>query len=247
MKISFVIPAHNEEVRLPVCLASIERALARGAYDAEVIVVDNGSVDRTGEVARSYPWVRVVDEPRLGLPQARQAGFEVATGDLVANVDADTMLPEGWIDYVLREFERDDALAALSGPHIYYDLSVFHRAFTKLWYVIGYLMHLVNHYIFNVGAMLQGGNFVVRRKHMEQIGGFDTSIKFYGEDTDVAKRISKVGKVKWTFKLPIYTSGRRLKKEGTLRTALKYATNYVSTTVSGKPITYAYTDIRDDQ
>ncbi|MFA7302207.1 MAG: glycosyltransferase [Candidatus Paceibacterota bacterium] len=246
MKISFVIPAHNEEVRLPTSLASIERALARGAYDAEVIVVNNGSVDRTGEVARSYDWVRVVDEPRLGLPQARQAGFEVATGDLIANVDADTMLPDAWLDTVLAEFARDENLAALSGPHVYYDLSIVHRAFTKVWYFFGYVMHLVNHYIFNVGAMLQGGNFVVRRTHMQQIGGFDTSIKFYGEDTDVAKRISQVGRVKWTFKLPIYTSGRRLKKEGTLRTALKYATNYVATTVSGRPISYAYTDIRDD-
>lgn len=246
MKISFVIPAHNEEVRLPQSLDALERALAAGDYDTEVIVVDNGSVDRTNEVARGYDWVRVVEEPRLGLPQARQAGFEVATGDLIANVDADTMLPAGWIDRVLMEFGRDENLAALSGPHIYYDLSIVHRALTKVWYVIGYLIHLVNHHLFNVGAMLQGGNFIVRRTHLEQIGGFDTSIKFYGEDTDIAKRISKVGRVKWTFKLPIYTSGRRLAKEGTLRTALKYATNYVSTTMVGKPISYVYTDIRDD-
>ncbi len=246
MKISFVIPAHNEEQRLPQSLAAIEKALARGEYDAEVIVVDNASSDRTGEVARSYSWVQVVDESRLGLPRARQAGFEVATGDLIANVDADTLLPEGWLDTVLAEFERDPNLAALSGPHIYYDLSWAHRAGIRLWYFVGYVIHLVNHYIFNVGAMLQGGNFIVRRSHMEQIGGFDTSIGFYGEDTDVARRISKVGKVKWTFKLPIYASGRRLKHEGTIRTALKYASNYVHTTLRGKPLAYTYTDIREE-
>jgi glycosyltransferase involved in cell wall biosynthesis len=139
MKISFVIPAHNEEKRLPQSLAALERALAQGEYDAEVIVVNKASVDRTGEVARDYQWVRVVDEPRRGLPMARQAGFSVATGDLVANVDADTMLPEGWIDTVLAEFAKDHELAALSGPHVYYDLSVWHRALTKVWYAIGHV------------------------------------------------------------------------------------------------------------
>jgi hypothetical protein len=105
---------------------------------------------------------------------------------------------------------------------------------------------LINQFLFNTGAIVQGGNFVVRKSHMDQIGGFDTTIDFYGEDTDVARRISKVGKVKWTFKLPIYASGRRLKREGTLRTALKYATNYLHTTVRGKPLAYTYTDMRDE-
>ncbi len=94
--------------------------------------------------------------------------------------------------------------------------------------------------------MLQGGNFVLRRRALESVGGFDTDIEFYGEDTDIARRISKVGKVKFTFKLPMYTSGRQLKHEGTLRTAFKYATNYVYTLIFGKPLTAAYTDVRED-
>jgi len=246
MKISFVIPAYNEEKLLPTSLSAIERELNRSEYDAEVIVVNNASTDRTGEVARSYPWVIVVDEPRKGMVRARQAGFAASTGDLIANVDADTMVPEGWLDRVLTEFERDENLAALSGPHVYYDLSIFHRALTKVWYFIGYLIHLVNHYIFNAGAMLQGGNFIVRRKHLDQIGGFDTTIEFWGEDTDVAKRISKVGKVKWSFKLPMYISGRRLKHEGTLRTAGKYAINYIYPLIKGRPFTTEYTDVREE-
>lgn len=245
MKVSFVIPAYNEEQRLPELLASLEAELARGSYDAEVIVVNNASTDRTAEVARSYPWVRVVDEPRKGMVRARQAGFAASVGDLIANVDADTIIPEGWLARVLKEFEHDEKLAALSGPFVYHDLSALHRAGTRLWYYIGYLSHLVNHYIFHVGAMLQGGNFILRRTFLEQVGGFDTSIEFYGEDTDIARRISKVGKVKWSFALPMYASGRRLKHEGTLRTALTYAANYVYTTLRGKPLTVTYTDVRE--
>jgi len=156
------------------------------------------------------------------------------------------MLTEGWLKKVLVEFERNENLAALSGPYIYYDLSLPHRISTRIFYFFGYLSHLINHHILHSGAMLQGGNFIVRRTHLERIGGFDTSIEFYGEDTDIARRISKVGKVKWTFKLPMYTSGRRLAKEGILKTGWRYAINYLHTLMRGKPLTIAYTDVRDE-
>lgn len=237
MRISFVIPAYNEEKNLPQCLASIERELAHTPCDAEVIVVNNASTDNTGEVARSHARVRVVDEPHKGLVCARHAGYTAATGDIIANIDADTMLPEGWLKQVLMEFERDRNLAALSGPHIYHDLSPFQRFLTRLFYAGGYLLHLFNHHILGTGAMLQGGNFIVRRTHFGQAGGFDTSIEFYGEDTDIARRISKVGKVKWTFALPIYASGRRLAKEGVFATGLRYAGNHLYMLVRGKPFT----------
>jgi glycosyltransferase involved in cell wall biosynthesis len=246
MRISFVIPAYNEERRLPQCLSAVERELSRTPCDAEVIVVNNASTDRTGEVARAYAWVRVVDEPRKGLVRARNAGFMASTGELIANIDADTMPPEGWLATVLAEFSKDEGLAALSGPFVYHDLPPFHRALTHAFYLFGYFSHLANHKIFRSGAMLQGGNFIVRRTHLEQAGGFDTSIEFYGEDTDVARRISKVGKVKWTFRLPMHASGRRLKHEGVIITGLRYAGNYLHILVRGRPLTAAYTDIRKD-
>ncbi|MDE2173180.1 MAG: glycosyltransferase family 2 protein, partial [Patescibacteria group bacterium] len=144
MRISFVIPAYNEERRLSACLEAVERELARTPSDAEVIVVNNASTDRTSEIARGYARVRVVDEPEKGLVRARHAGFMASTGDLVANIDADTMLPEGWLATVLAEFGRDEKLAALSGPFIYHDLSYFQRALVRIFYLFGYLSHLVN-------------------------------------------------------------------------------------------------------
>lgn len=245
MRVSIVIPAYNEERQLPLCLDSLERLFAEGRYDVEVIVVNNASTDRTAEVAEGYPFVRVVHEPQKGMVRARQAGFLASSGELIANIDADTIVPAGWLDRVLEEFNRDGELAALSGPYVYYDLSLAHRIVTRIWYWFGYLSHLINHHLLKIGAMLQGGNFILRREHLEKIGGFDTSIEFYGEDTDVARRISQVGRVKWSFKLPMYTSGRRLKKEGTIRTALKYAGNYVYTLLKGRPLTKTYTDVRE--
>ncbi len=245
MRISFVIPAHNEEQRLTACLDALKKEINRFPCDKEVIVVNNASTDRTGEIARKFSWVRVIDEPRKGLVQARQSGYHVSSGEIIAHIDSDTLMPEGWLETVMKEFTKNKNLAALSGPYIYYDLPYLHRALTSLFYMTGYISHIINHHILHSGAMIQGGNFIVRRTHFDLAGGFDTSITFYGEDTDVARRISRIGTVKWTFKLPMYTSGRRLAHDGVMRTGIRYAANYIYMLVRGKPLTKTYTDIRD--
>lgn len=150
MKLSFAIPAYNEEKVIKQCLDSIFRELEGKDYDAEVIVVNNNSTDRTKEIAESFSQVKVVDEMQKGLVFARRAGFLASTGNLIANVDADTMLPKGWVGKVLEEFEKDQKLVALSGPYIYYDLSLFTRVLVKLFYVCGYFFYMVDS-LFEIG------------------------------------------------------------------------------------------------
>lgn len=244
MKLSFVIPAYNEELYIEKCLESINRELAGKGYDTEIIVVNNASSDRTGEIAESHPGVLVVDQPVKGLVHARQAGYTASTGELIANVDADAMLTPGWVERVLTEFSKSEKLVALSGPFIYYDSPKSVQRATKLFYRIGYLGYLMNRFVFRVGSMLQGGNFVVRRTALEKIGGFDTSISFYGEDTDIARRLHPVGDVKFTFKLPMFASGRRLMNEGVFTMGLRYAINHFWMTFFKRPFSERYTDIR---
>lgn len=245
MKLSFIIPAHNEEETIGKCLDSIIRELRKGgASESEIIVVNNASTDRTGEIAKNYPGVTVVDEPKKGIVFAREAGFKKSTGELVAHIDADTMLTVGWIEKVLKEFSRNPHLVCVSGPFIYYDLSPLARFWVKIFYSFGFLSYLVNRFIFRSSSMVQGGNFVCRREALLKAGGFDTTIDFYGEDTDIARRLTRVGAVKWTFNLPIYTSGRRLKEEGILATGARYAINYFWVTFLGKPFTKRSRDIR---
>lgn len=244
MKLSIVIPAYNEERLIGTCLESALRAMEGKPYDVEIVVVNNASTDRTREIAVSFPGVRVVDEPKRGALHARRAGHRVALGDLVAHVDADTLVPDEWIDRVFREFRANEDLVALSGPYIYYDLSPWHRAAVKVFYSVGYVTHLFNHYVIRKGAMLQGGNYVVRRSAFEAIGGYSDDFDFYGDDTDIARRIQKVGRVKFTFRLPMYTSGRRLRTEGAIAAGATYAINYVWATVFKKPFTKSHRDIR---
>ncbi|WP_425418912.1 glycosyltransferase family 2 protein [Oricola indica] len=246
MKLSFVIPAFNEQDFIGPCLESVMRELAAVECEAEVIVVNNASTDDTRERALAVPGVKVVDEPRKGIVRARQAGYVAARGELIANIDSDTRLPEGWIKTVLREFERDPDLAALSGPLIYYDMSRIGRLMVRSFYAVGYLVYLVMHHVLHAGAMIQGGNFIVRRDVLDKIGGYDTTIEFYGEDTDVARRVSREGRVKWTFRLPIYSSARRMKGEGLVTVGLRYAINYVWVAVRGRPFTKDYKDIRPE-
>ena len=246
MKVSFVIPAYNEEACIGACIRSARRQLRASPYEGEIIVVNNASTDRTGEVAASWPGVHVVSEPRKGLLHARQRGFEESRGDLLACIDADTIVRKGWITTAVRAFERNPRLACLTGPYLYYDLSPVVRVVVAVWYMAAALFAgYLSQYLFRTGAMVQGGNYVVRRSALEKIGGYDTRIAFYGEDTDLARRLSKVGKVRFTFRLSLPASGRRLRKEGVFQTGVLYTLNGISVLTRGKPATSKYTDIRE--
>ena len=257
MRLSFVVPAYNEEAYLPACLESIcEQIRTLPAGTCEIIVVNNASTDRTREVALRYPGVLVVDEPRKGLTFARQAGFAASTGALIANVDADSRLTPGWVANVLATFAQADAalaakpethrpLVSFSGPLFYYDLTPRQRRLVHVFYMTAWMTYAINRYILRVGSMVQGGNFVVNREALAAIGGFNTTISFYGEDTDIARRLNDVGEVRFTFDLKMSSSARRLKSEGMLTMAARYSINYLWTTFFKRPYTDTYIDIRE--
>lgn len=244
MKLSVVIPAYNEEEFIGDCLNSILHEIEGKNYDLEIVVVNNASTDRTGEIIASFPKVKLVDEPAKGLVNARRAGYSASKGELVANIDADTRMTKGWFDKVFSEFSKHEKLVGLSGPFIYYDLSKNVRAAVRAFYYLGFFSYLLNRYVLGVGSMLQGGNFVVKRTALEAIGGFNSEFDFWGEDADLARRLVKVGDVKFTFDLPIYASGRRLEKEGIAKTGARYALNYFSTIFFKKPYETVVKDFR---
>jgi glycosyltransferase involved in cell wall biosynthesis len=242
--VSFVVPAYNEAALIGACLAAIRDEIDRAGCDAEIIVVNNGSTDATRQIASSTPGVIVVDEPERGLVPARRAGCLAARGTLIANIDADTILPEGWLATALREFEKCPNLAALSGPFIHYDLSRSAQTVAKAFYCIAFLVYMLMRFIFRAGSMIQGGNFIVSKGALDAAGGFNPDFRFYGEDTEIARRLSKVGPVKFSFALPAYSSGRRFAAEGLFRVGARYATNYVWTVLFKQPFSPTWLDFR---
>jgi glycosyltransferase involved in cell wall biosynthesis len=241
LTLSLIIPAYNEESYLAACLeyasAELEAQKHRGPF--EIIVVNNASTDRTHEIAASFPHVRVVYEPRKGLTYARQRGLEEATGEILAYIDADTHMPQGWVARVLDAYQSRSDAVCVSGPYFYYDLPRNKRALVRLyWMLLAKPTYWMTRY------MAVGGNFAAKKASLLQIGGFDTSISFYGEDTNIARRLSEVGKVVFDMQLVMHTSARRLLEEGFTSTAMNYVINFMAEVVLKKPLSAQYRDIR---
>ena len=95
--LSMVIPAHNEEHRLPGTLEQVSSFLAQQDYTAEVIVVENGSSDHTADIARifvaRYPNMRLIQETRRGKGLAIHVGMLAARGEYRFMCDADLSMP----------------------------------------------------------------------------------------------------------------------------------------------------------
>jgi glycosyltransferase involved in cell wall biosynthesis len=241
IRLSVVIPAYNEESYLAECLEAVLAELvattARGPF--EVVVVDNGSTDQTAAIAGCFPEVRVVFEPHKGLTRARQRGLQEARGAILAYVDADTRMPPGWIRRVIDTFDGDDQVVCVSGPYVYHDVTRVKAALVRLyWRVIATPAYGLT------GYMAVGGNFAARAGALAMIRGFDMTIPFYGEDTDIARRLAGVGHVVFNKDLIMLTSARRLHSEGFVRTALRYAANFAAEALFGRPATTHYRDIR---
>ena len=88
MVVSVVIPCLNEAETIAECVSRARTVLAKSSYDGEVLVVDNGSTDGSGDLARAAGAV-VVDEPRRGYGSAYLAGLAAARGDYIVMIDAD--------------------------------------------------------------------------------------------------------------------------------------------------------------
>jgi glycosyltransferase involved in cell wall biosynthesis len=244
IKISFVVPAYNEESYIRHCLDAIVREIG-GRDGYEIIVVDNNSNDRTCEiVTREYPGIRLIHEPRRGANRAREAGFAVSKGDLVAFLDADTELMSGWINRAERAFAADKNLVCISGPFIYYDLPLGARILVQWFYGMSYIVYLINNFVFRNTSVIQGGTEIVRRDALQKIDGHDVNLTFYGDDADLARRLSKVGEVRFSFKFAMRSSGRRLAKEGAFTMGWRYAMNYFWITLFNKPFTMTSTEVR---
>jgi cellulose synthase/poly-beta-1,6-N-acetylglucosamine synthase-like glycosyltransferase len=104
--VSIVVPARNAEQTVGECLESMMR-LDYDPERREILVVENASTDRTGEIIRDHP-VRCLFESRRGASAARNRGVEAARGEIVAFTDADCVVTRRWLRELVRGFEAPD-------------------------------------------------------------------------------------------------------------------------------------------
>lgn len=105
MKISVVLPCLNEEKTIGVCIDKIKKTFAKYNLDGEIIVVDNGSTDRSGEVAKNLG-AKVIFEPKKGYGNAYHRGIAEAKGDFIVMADADDTYDFDEIDKFIKPLEE---------------------------------------------------------------------------------------------------------------------------------------------
>jgi glycosyltransferase involved in cell wall biosynthesis len=192
--LSFIVPAYNEEVELPGTIEAIRRAAA--GHDYEVLVVDDSSDDATAEVARAAG-ARLISIGRRQIAAARNAGAELASGDILFFVDADTRINSkhvsGAVDALAKGYAGGSAQVTIGGA-----IPVWSRISLRIFCVIYFSLKL------GAGAFLftTRGNFGV-------VGGFDETL-FIGEEVYFSAAIRKRGGFK-ILSEPVLTSGRKLR------------------------------------
>lgn len=119
-KISLIIPVYNVADYLPKCL---ESCLNQTLYDVEIICVNDGSTDSSGEILKYYeqkdPRINVITKPNGGLSSARNAGLDVATGSWIMFLDSDDFLATNACERVWRETLEDPTDIVIFGTEIF--------------------------------------------------------------------------------------------------------------------------------
>lgn len=185
-EVSLYIPCYNAEKYIA---RTIEGALRQTYPLDEILIVDDGSKDRTREIASSFP-VRILSHDRnRGLAAARNTGFRSARNELVASLDADCVADPDWLEKLLPRLE--DPRVAGAGGRLEETVLI---SLADRWRQA----HLPEDWgaavVLNP-PFLFGANGLHRKSALEEVGGYDEVAwpAGCGEDTDISRRIRAKG------------------------------------------------------
>jgi O-antigen biosynthesis protein len=184
-RVSVVVCAYNAERTMKACLASLEHL---NYPDYEVIVVNDGSKDRTLEIAERFPYCRIISQPNMGLSAARNVGAEAATGEIVAYTDSDCVADADWLAYLVAKMESAD-LVACGGPNFPPPEGSLVPAAVAV--SPGGPTHVL--LSDEVAEHIAGCNMAFRRDVLKRLGGFDPVYRAAGDDIDICWRLQDAG------------------------------------------------------
>lgn len=219
MKVTFVVPARNEERGIGACVDALRNQVAEFAF--EIVVVDNGSTDATASNALAHG-ARVVYEERAGLGYARLAGLNAAQGEFLVYVDADTLLPPLWSSEAIAVFESNEELVGISPEFRFHD----GRAIDDIGnYLFRSLLSPLTNLVLRASGrpgVLVGSTIAVRTEALRRANGPDPEFQFYGEDTMLALRLHTQGDVRFLRRPALLTSARRYQQRGLFHVVYRY-------------------------
>jgi glycosyltransferase involved in cell wall biosynthesis len=180
--VSVLIPAYNEEDDISKCLESILRQdYPIDRY--EVIVMDNGSTDRTKEVASGFN-INIVDASGLNIGGVRNLGAELAKGNIFAYIDADCVAPQSWLQCGVSLLLSSRDVGAVGGGC---DIRENASWVEKAWILNRPLPGI------SYRNILATGSFFIGKDEFVKVCGFNDTIKA-GEDTEISRRLIENGK-----------------------------------------------------
>lgn len=185
-KVSVVVCNYNGAETLDETLRSL---LVLDYPDYEIVYVDDGSTDRSLEIARRHePRIRIIAEENKGLSAARNVGAREAKGSIVAYTDSDAYADPDWLFHLVQTLESRDA-AAVGGPNLTPASDGLVAQFIAL--CPGNPTVVLKD---NVEAdHIAGVNMAFRRDILLGIGGFDPVHRKAGDDVDICWRIEDAG------------------------------------------------------
>lgn len=181
--VSVIIPVHNAEKYIGEAIAS---AMAQTWPCKEIIVVDDGSTDRSLSIAQTYQceWVKVISQPNKGASAARNTGLKHATGDFIQFLDADDLLSEDKIELQIQALKKAPEKIAVCStihftdgkPHTGSSPSAYEEQFlldsdNPAWF----LTHLWGGYGDN-GSMVQPNAWLTPRSIIERAGPWNETL-----------------------------------------------------------------------
>ena len=182
--ISIIVPVYNEEAVIASCLESL-CALNYPPERHEVLVIDNGSTDRTAQIIQAYPVIMLTEE-RRGSYAARNTGLKVARGDIMAFTDADCVVSDNWllqIAHSLTALTADALLGASDGLNGNLWAEFVQRDYAKF----------VQFASANDGLRhLNTRNCAIRTVALRAVGGFDARLGNCG-DEELGVRLHQAG------------------------------------------------------
>jgi glycosyltransferase involved in cell wall biosynthesis len=184
-RVSVVVCAYNAERTMLACLVSLEKL---NYPDYEVIVVNDGSTDRTLEISEDFPYCRIISQENKGLSVARNVGAEAATGEIVAYTDSDCVADPDWLNYLVGTMETK-GLVACGGPN-------FSPTETSLVpEAVAVSPGAPCHVLLGdeIAEHIAGCNMAFRRDVLLGIGGFDPIYRAAGDDVDICWRLQDAG------------------------------------------------------
>jgi len=183
MRVSIVIPACNAERTIAECL---QASLQQTHPDCEIIVVDDGSTDRTRQIVEQFTGVAVIHQANRGPAAARNTGAARATGDVLAFTDSDCIPRPDWIERLLEDFQ--EGVVGVGGTYANAEpKSLLAR---MLHEEIQARHDRCGEYVDFLGSF----NVAYKREAFEAVGGFDeTFSRASAEDNDLAYRLQDAG------------------------------------------------------